>query len=717
MNSALSPALLEQVSKAYEQISGLPFPVHATLADGAMFLANKAARDFFGIPQDSNLEGINIRNFYEDPREREQVLRKLRQSPSGEWINNITIRLKVGSEHLKSRLSVHPFFDTPGNQLAAMINITSSMTDMEWFAEFEESFDAGFFELDEHFSITSCNAKTAEILNYTEKGSLIGRPVNKLFWEPDQAKILLDNLRRTPHLHNRRLKLRRKGGAMVIVAMHCLAFPDETGLITRAKGVIRDVTFDIIAKDVPVGLFMVTTNTEGEEIFSRANDAFAHIYGYQTEEDIIGHPITDFHISAASYAGFKKALDEAADKDLPLLDYFLDMKDVQGKKHNVVTNVRYMPGENRRLRVGVAYDLTDHVGKQLRILEADFGALLHTYIATVNGLRDTMGMLIKAHGNDVMVNEKNIDRSATGNLMAGHIKRLGTLIADLEQMGAERGVGSELFDRIRKPWRRFSAKQMEREKDNASWSRRNMIEIRNGLDTLKKTGLSRELLKSTRTEVDEILRLTTVISLSLSLDELNERIPEFYYFRDYLRRKEIELQDAKPQNVVAILLDATQFLEEFASIRKVAITHHLNPNDPVLVNCNKASLNRAFSCLLHNAIKYSWSKRGDTTPYIDIRMDKKQDSIEISIENWGVAIRREELENDLIFQFGQRGQIADDRGRSGTGIGLYDAQNIITKHGGTLRLTSEPTFGNPADGYSNPFITKAFISLPIVKQP
>ncbi len=715
MNSALAPALLEQVRLAYEQISGLPFPVHATLSDGTMFLANKSARDFFGIPQDSNLEGVNVRNFYEDPRDREQVLRKLRQSTPDEWHNNITIRLKIGNEHRKSRLSALPFFDADSGEIAAMINITSGMTDVEWFAEFEDSFDAGFFELDENFSITSCNAKTAEILNYTDKKALIGKTVSELFWEIDQTTSLREELLKNPHLHIPRLKLRCKGGAMVIVNMHCLAFPDETGLITRAKGVIRDVTFDIIAKDVPVGLFMVTTNAEGEEIFSRANDAFAHIYGYQTEDEIIGHPITDFHVSAASFSEFKKALDEAANNDLPLLDYYLDMKDVHGKKHNIVTNVRYMPGENRRLRVGVAYDLTDHVGKQLRILEADFGALLHTYIATVNGLRDTMGMLIKAHGYDVMANEKHIDRSATANMLGGHIKRLGTLVAELEKVCAERGVSTDLFERVRKPWRRLSEKQMEREKDNASWARRNMIEMRHALDALKKASLPRELLKSINTEVDEILRLTTVTSLSLSLDELNERIPEFYYFRDYLRRKEIELQDARPQNILAILLDATQFLEEFASIRKVAILHHINPNDQILVNCNKASLNRAFSCLLHNAIKYSWSKRGDNAPYIDIRVDKRPDNIEITIENWGVAIRREELENDLIFQFGQRGQIADDRGRSGTGIGLYDARNIITKHGGTIRITSEPTFGNPPEVYSHPFITKVFITLPIVK--
>ena len=80
-----------------------------------------------------------------------------------------------------------------------------------------------------------------------------------------------------------------------------------------------------------------------------------------------------------------------------------------------------------------------------------------------------------------------------------------------------------------------------------------------------------------------------------------------------------------------------------------------------------------------------------------------------------MPIRREELDSGLVFQFGKRGRESEDRGRSGTGIGLYDAQDIITKHGGTLRVTSEPTFGNLPDIYTNPFITRALITLPVAK--
>jgi signal transduction histidine kinase len=116
--------------------------------------------------------------------------------------------------------------------------------------------------------------------------------------------------------------------------------------------------------------------------------------------------------------------------------------------------------------------------------------------------------------------------------------------------------------------------------------------------------------------------------------------------------------------------------------------------------------------LLNNAIKYSWTKGTDRNAHIDIYVERKRNQVEIIIENWGVPIRKEELQDNQIFQFGRRGVEADDRGRSGTGIGLYDANEIITQHNGELRLTSEPTIGNPPEVYSNPFITRAYITLP-----
>lgn len=714
MNPPLSPVLLEQVRHAFEQLSDLPLRIHVTDLEGRFLFANTEARLMFGLGDDPAAH--NIAEFYEDEKERQFVLRELKNTAAGSWRKDFKALLQVNGERIKVKFSSKPFFDAQGD-MYAMLNMTENMRRVEWYADLEDELDVGLFVIDRNLQIADCNQFLAEMLGFKSTSELKGKPVTNFMWEPNAANELLDSLLKNPKLRKEPLKLKRKDGAMVLIEMSCDASSLEAGEISRIRGVIKDITFKAFYDDLPVGLFLINSSPSGEDIISQVNLTFAKMHGFEKVSDILGKPSDMFQANPVDYAAYKVELNKAAKENHPLLDYYMEIKDIQDKIRNVVVNVRFLPDQDGQIRVGAVYDLTDHVAKNTRTLEADFGALLHTYIATVNGLRDTMGMLVKAHGHDVLAQEKNVNRLVATNLLNGHKKRLETLLSEIEKVALERNLSGEVMERVKKPWRRFTDKQMEREKDNAAWARRNMIEMRNALESLRNTTLPRELLKNTRTELDEILRLTTVISLSLSLDELNERIPEFYYFRDYLRRKDTENQDVKAQNLIPILVDAVQYLEEFASIRQIAIVQHLNLNETILVNCHRASLNRALYCLLHNAIKYSWSKRGDSQSYVDVRIEKKSDSVEIIIENWGVAIRKEELENDLLFKFGQRGSIADDRGRSGTGIGLYDAHNIITKFGGILRLSSEPTFGNPPEVYTNPFITKAFITLPIVKQP
>ncbi len=718
MEPALPFVLREEIRTAFERICDLPFPIYASDKNGTFLFANEQAVEFFGLDPARNLSDWNIGSYYEDIGERDYILRQLQNVAPGLWRNDLTVRLNVHDEYKKIRFISRAFFDDNG-QLSGLLCIANSMSEIEWFAEFEEMIQAGFFEVNKDLIITDCNHTFAEMLKYGAPATLKGLPLELLLWEPEKATGLLEDIQRHPHLEDLQFKLRRQDGAMVIVKMNCIGIPDETEGISRIKGTVSDVTFEIIQNDLPVGLFLVSTNSEGEEIVSRASPVFAQIHGYDSVNDILAKPISSFHSNPAGYEAFKAELDKAARNNQPLLDYYMEIQDRQGKTRNVVVNVRYAADEKRDLRVGAVYDVTDHVRGHMRTLEADFSSVLHTYIATINGLRDTLGMLIKAHGQDLLKDGTHIDRMKASAEVSRNRKRMDDYLNDLMKMVEERNVQDPQINRLQKFWRALSMNEMssDKEKDSAAWSRRNLIEMRKCIESLKNLNLPRELLRNMRSEVDEMLRLTSMISLSISVDELNERIPDFYYFRDYLRRGETVQQELKTQNLTPILADAVRYLEEFAAVNRVSINQHFNPRENIPVNCHKTSLNRAFHNLLHNAIKYSWSKGQDRQPWVDVNVETRKNEVEIVISNWGVPIRREELEKGQIFQFGKRGRESEDRGRSGTGIGLYDALDIITKLGGTLNLVSEPTFGNLPDVYSNPFITRAIITLPIVKQP
>jgi signal transduction histidine kinase len=82
-------------------------------------------------------------------------------------------------------------------------------------------------------------------------------------------------------------------------------------------------------------------------------------------------------------------------------------------------------------------------------------------------------------------------------------------------------------------------------------------------------------------------------------------------------------------------------------------------------------------------------------------------------ENFGVPISKDEIENGSIFQFGYRGMSSSDRGRMGSGIGLYDARSTAIRYGGNISIESHPVHpGTPEEDYTVPHLTKVIFSLP-----
>jgi signal transduction histidine kinase len=98
--------------------------------------------------------------------------------------------------------------------------------------------------------------------------------------------------------------------------------------------------------------------------------------------------------------------------------------------------------------------------------------------------------------------------------------------------------------------------------------------------------------------------------------------------------------------------------------------------------------------LIHNAIKYSFKTEGQEQ-HVMVRVDQKGDAAEISVENVGPPITREEIDGGDIFRFGYRGRYSNDRGRQGTGSGMYIANRVIRGHGGTIMIDSRQLVEHP----------------------
>jgi signal transduction histidine kinase len=122
---------------------------------------------------------------------------------------------------------------------------------------------------------------------------------------------------------------------------------------------------------------------------------------------------------------------------------------------------------------------------------------------------------------------------------------------------------------------------------------------------------------------------------------------------------------------------------------------------------SRMHLQEAINNLLQNAIKYSFRGAHDRYRYVEIKGGIDEPDCVLTFSNYGIGILSEEL--DLIFQPGYRGKLTRGEYRSGSGMGLAIAKEVIEKHHGTIEAQSEEKGGG---AYVNRFVVR----LPL-KQP
>jgi len=117
--------------------------------------------------------------------------------------------------------------------------------------------------------------------------------------------------------------------------------------------------------------------------------------------------------------------------------------------------------------------------------------------------------------------------------------------------------------------------------------------------------------------------------------------------------------------------------------------------DLPLVECIPSQINQVFMNLLVNAA-HAIAQHGTIT----LRSGREGDQVWISVTDTGIGISAEQLSKifDPFFTTKPIGQ--------GTGLGLSVSYGIINKHGGHIRVDSQPGQG-----------TTMTISLPIKRVP
>jgi signal transduction histidine kinase len=119
---------------------------------------------------------------------------------------------------------------------------------------------------------------------------------------------------------------------------------------------------------------------------------------------------------------------------------------------------------------------------------------------------------------------------------------------------------------------------------------------------------------------------------------------------------------------------------------RLRLTLRAGPDLP-RVSGDSKSLERALMALIDNAIKFS-PRGGD----VEVRMDRKDDQVIVSVEDHGIGIPEENMPR-IFSRFYHLDRSGDDL-FGGIGLGLAITRQVIEQHQGSLDVTSMPGKGS-----------------------
>jgi signal transduction histidine kinase len=142
-----------------------------------------------------------------------------------------------------------------------------------------------------------------------------------------------------------------------------------------------------------------------------------------------------------------------------------------------------------------------------------------------------------------------------------------------------------------------------------------------------------------------------------------------------------------PMSIPGISRDILNLFQAKAENLEVTLREEM-PSGLPLVMGDADKLRHVVVNLVHNALKYT--PAGGT---VTIAAAREGEHVWLSVSDTGTGIDAEDISK--LFKLFSKGRNSDrtQDGSQGTGLGLYIVKSIIEKHGGEVRVRSEPRAG------------------------
>lgn len=174
-----------------------------------------------------------------------------------------------------------------------------------------------------------------------------------------------------------------------------------------------------------------------------------------------------------------------------------------------------------------------------------------------------------------------------------------------------------------------------------------------------------------------VQRITTLVNDILFLQEMDLVLPEF---------QAVDMHEVAQRVVDKYAEVAIKLLVD---LRLTPTPTHSTSSGQALspVSGDAKSLERALMALVDNALKFSPKGGG-----VEIRLNEKDDSILVAVEDHGIGIAKENMPR--IFDRFYHLEKHEDDLFGGIGLGLAIIRQVIEQHQGRLDVASEPGKGS-----------------------
>ncbi len=139
----------------------------------------------------------------------------------------------------------------------------------------------------------------------------------------------------------------------------------------------------------------------------------------------------------------------------------------------------------------------------------------------------------------------------------------------------------------------------------------------------------------------------------------------------------------KPTAIATVIDEVCITLDTWTKNKEIALIKDIAENLPE-INVDPDRIIQVLINIITNAIKFT-PKEGTIT--VGAKLSDKKDQMVVSIEDTGVGIPKEDLSK--IFGKFQQAKNRSAGDKSGTGLGLTIAQELVHLHGGTIKVVSE----------------------------